>query len=96
MPRSSLPLRSHSGPSPPPNRTRPPPEGEPTERPPGTQEEGTPGRRGGAGVGNTLLLPVASVLLKLLPVHFRVTTRPEAHPSLKWKKSEFMISTQGL
>lgn len=90
MPRSSLLLRSPSGPPPPPNRAHPPPRECPQSARLG------PGRMGPPAAGSELLLPLASVLLKLLPVHLRVTTRPEAHSSLKWKKSEFMINTQGL
>lgn len=39
--------------------------------------------------------PLTSVFLKCLPVHFKVTTRPEAHPSLKWRKSGLMTNTRG-
>lgn len=49
------------------------------------ERRGLPGREEGESVSD-LWLPLTSAFLKLLPVHFKVTTRPEAHPSLKWRE----------
>lgn len=46
-------------------------------------------RGGGAGdrVCEQHVLSFMTAILRLLPVHCKVTTRPEAQPSLKWKKN---------
>ena len=75
----------------------PDPAGGVTELPPGTQEEGPDGRwskqRGQEPVSQGFHL-LLSAVLQLSPEHFKVTTWPEVHPSLKWKKSVFNETPQ--
>lgn len=75
----------------------PDPAGGVTELPPGTQEEGPGGRvvqAEGTGACEPGLPSVSSAVLPLSPEHFKVTTWPEVHPSLKWKKSVFNETSQ--